>query len=204
MLIHVATVAFGGELWASKVDHLVPALAAIPYADAPLRAWIVLLGVGLMGGIGMLQSIVRVVRSVERAKRARLLLELAPVVILTVASVLAWTGARAAGGHDGAEQAIAFASSALGMRLIGRVVLEAIADLPARLFDPAHAPIVVTAALFWAARAGILTQPLPVDAIAWVVLAVTAVASATELVGTTIAIARRLGLPLLTLPRSQR
>jgi hypothetical protein len=95
---------------------------------------------------------------------------------------------------------LTFTTSLLGLRLIGRIILEDIAAVPPRALDPALVPIVATAALLSAARAGCLPRGLLVDGLAPLDLALAFVASAGLLVGATRTIAKVLGIPILTLP----
>jgi ethanolaminephosphotransferase len=204
VLVHAITLAFGSGLWAARLDHLVPALAGVPFADAALRAWIVLLGVGLIGGIGVVQSMVRVVRQRPASERVRVFVDLVPAVCVVTAGGLASFAARGAGGGEAADLALTFTTSLLGLRLIGRIILEDIAELPPRPFDPALVPILATAALFLAVRAGLAPRTLPIDAIACAGLVFALGASARMLLGATFSIARVLGIPILTLPRAKR
>jgi hypothetical protein len=127
-----------------------------------------------------------------------------PAVCVVTAGGLASFAARGAGGGEAADLALTFTTSLLGLRLIGRIILEDIAELPPRPFDPALVPILATAALFLAVRAGLAPRTLPIDAIACAGLVFALGASARMLVGATFSIARVLGIPILTLPRAKR
>jgi phosphatidylglycerophosphate synthase len=198
MVVHAVTMVLGPKVWAVPLSDVAP-LGWLPYAEAPLRAWIVVLGVGLIGGVGIVQSVVRVTR---HGAGAAALAELgAPALSVGAGALATWAVARAGGGAA-AIVALTFATSLLGLRLIGRMILEHAADLRARLFDAALLPMAASAAYLALVAAGVLPSLVSADTLAWANLAFAAGASGHLLIGATLEMSRVLGIPVLTLPRA--
>ena len=77
MAVHAASWIFGPDVWSRPLGSFVPeALHWLPFAGATLRAWLMVVSVGVMGGIGLVGNFVRVVggtsgtRPPARARRA--------------------------------------------------------------------------------------------------------------------------------------
>ncbi len=182
MVVHAVTLVVGQGLWR------MPLAAGVTIADV-----VVVVGVGAIGGVGVIGSLRRVrTEARERGERyGAHLLELVPVTVLCASAAVAHAFGAAG------RVPLTFAASLLGLRLIGHVILEHLADLTPKRFDATLVPM--------AGSAVVLAFFPRIDAalVGWANLAFAVLASGRFLVGATFEIARALGIPILTLPASQ-
>lgn len=196
MGLHVVTLLVGPEVWGRPIRSVFPPLAGVWFGDATLRAWIVVLGVGFIGGVGVAQSFVRVARALPRGRGRRAVAELLPIAWVCVA------GGVTVGSVHQHPLPFIVTTSLLGLRLIGRVILDHLADIEHPLFDAAIVPLSATSGYLVADRAGIVPAVIPEALLAWANFTVACVAAALVFVGATLRMAALIGTPILTLPRS--
>lgn len=198
MVVHAVTLAAGKGLWHARPSSVVPRLADMGVLDAPLQSWIVVIGVGAIGGVGIVGSLRRVHRLARRegSPFAARLVDLAPMIFLL------GVAAAAHAASDDARVPLTFAASLLGLRLIGRVILEHLADLAPKRLDLTLGPMLLTATALVLARAGVLPGGLDSAALGWANLAFAVAVSGRFFVGATLEAARAIGVPILTLPPS--
>jgi ethanolaminephosphotransferase len=196
MVVHAVTLGAGQGLWRTRVSSLVPAIGGLPLLDAPLNGWIVVVGVGAIGGLGVIGSLRRVHARTTGRGRAFLptLVDLLPMFVLCVAVAIAHSFSREA------RVGLTFATSLLGLRLIGHVILQHLADLAPLRFDVALVPMVLTAAALVLASRGALPGAIDCAMLGWANLVFALVVSGRFFVGATFEIARALDVPILTLP----
>lgn len=181
MAIHALTLVFGAGFWDLR------------FAGIALRLWVIGAGVGLIGGIGILGSFGRVVRA--GGGQLGVFAELLPPAILCLA------GAAAVSRMDeGASLPVVLSVSLLGLRQIAHQILNQLAGSRVPRFDPMLVPFCVSAVL-------VFRVALPADTIrviVWGNLAFATVVTLGMYLGATFAIARALGVPILTVPTSSR
>jgi ethanolaminephosphotransferase len=195
MAVHAASWIFGPDLWGRPLRSSLPtALRGLPLVDATLRAWFVVVSVGLIGGIGFAGGLVRVVRSTRPSALGRAFVELVPT-----GCVLAAGGAAFALAAPPARAPLILAVSCLGLRGIGQVVLSHLADLPTRILEPTLAPLTASSIYLAATAAGLAPELVSDTAVAWANLAFAFAVSAHYFVGVTREMSKAIGVPILTL-----
>jgi len=174
MVAHGVTLAFGQRIWHAAAFGFTVAEATV------------VIGVGAIGGVGILGSLWRVAKLGGLGAR---LYDLVPVTVLCVAAAVAHVS------MSEGRLPLTFAASLLGLRLIGHVILEHLADLPPRRLDPTLLPLVASAV-------GVASGLLPWHAVVgYANLAFAALVSGRFLVGATLEMARVIGIPILRLPQ---
>lgn len=145
------------------------------------------LGVGLIGGVGMVGSVLRVKRATGLGGGRAL--ELAAPAMLCVAGALSLRAL-----DESAWMPVTFSVALLGLRLIAGQILGQLGGGRVRAFDLAVVPLLVSslALPLVPARVGV--------ALAWANLLLSFVVTVGTYVGATLAIARVLDVPVLTLP----
>lgn len=195
MAVHAITFFVGVEPWGRALGDLVPFARALPFADAPVRLWLVVVGVGAIGGVGIVGSFVRVARAGVGAK---VFVELAPPAVLCAAGAAAvWSTAKL----GGPTLPFVFSVSLFGLRMIAQQILGQLVGSRMKLADPVLFPFVATAALVTVAPGVVGSLGATVTALAWSNLAFAVIVGVRTYVRATFAIARALDLPILTLPR---
>ncbi|AKV00385.1 hypothetical protein AKJ09_07048 [Labilithrix luteola] len=188
MAIHAITLGAGVELWGRPLGSLVPFAAAVPFASAPLRLWLVVVGVGAIGGVGMIGSLLRVARS---GRGGAVFLELVNPFALCLAASVAVCSA----GH-GMTLPFVFSASLLGLHLIARQILGQLVGSQVKVVDPKTVPLIASGLAM-----PFLSGPSVVSALGWANLVVALGVGLSTYLGATFAIARALELPILTLPK---
>jgi phosphatidylglycerophosphate synthase len=195
--VHAVSWIFGSDVWDRALGSFLPAaLHGLPFADAALRTCYVVVGVGLIGGIGFAGSFVRAVRSTRTGELGRAFVELVPTGWVVAAGAAAFASAA-----PPARAALIITVSCLGLRLIGRVILAHLADVPTRTFEPTLVPLTASAVYLGAVHAGLVPELVSDAAVAWANLAFAVAVGAHYFVGVTREMSKALGVPILTLPR---
>lgn len=191
MAVHAVTLAVGMDFWGRSLLSCVPFASAVPFSAAPIRLWLVVVGVGAIGGVGIVGSLLRV----ARAKRpASVYLELVNPLALCSAGAVA--SAYVGGAGEGTTLPFVFSVSLLGLHLIARQILGQLVGSQVKIVDPKTVPLMLSCLAL-----PLVSAPSVVNALGWANLVVALGVCLSTYVGATLAIARALDLPILTLPK---
>lgn len=188
MAVHAITLAVGVEFWGRSLVSCVPFASAVPFSGAPIRLWLVVVGVGAIGGVGIVGSLLRVARA---GRSPAVFLELVNPVALCTAGAVATTFAG-----EGRTLPFVFSVSLLGLHLIARQILGQLVGSPVKVIDPKTLLLIVSGLAL-----PFVSAPSVVSALGWANLVLALAVGLSTYVGATLAIARALDLPILTLPK---
>lgn len=193
MAVHAVSLVFGVEPWSRALADVLPAASALPWSGEAVRLWFVVVGVGAIGGVGVVGSVVRVARA---GKGRAALLELVLPALLCASSAIVVL--RVSGG-DAVKAPFVFATALIGLHLIARQILSQLVGTRIKLLQVSLVPLVATALLLLAVPESRSSRVAA--ALGWGNLAFALSVCASTYLGATFAIARALGLPILTLPK---